>query len=81
MNLERSRLMLVLSRYKSESIVIKSTSGETVTIMVTDVFGKRVNADGTFRRPQVKIGIDAPHEWTINREEIQKAIDKEASSG
>ena len=72
--------MLVLSRYKSEAIVITSTSGETVTIMVTDVQGKRILADGTPARPRAKIGIDAPREWTVHRAEVQRQVDKESIS-
>ena len=72
--------MLVLSRYKSESIVITSTSGETITIMVTDVRGKQILANGTTCRPRVKIGIDAPRDWSVHRAEVQKLINGENSS-
>lgn len=51
--------MLVLSRKKNEKIVIN----ESIVITIVDVRGDRV-----------RIGIDAPRDVTIHREEIHGAI-------
>lgn len=51
--------MLVLSRKKNEAIVI----GDQVTITVVEIRGDKV-----------RIGIDAPKDVSINRQEIALAI-------
>lgn len=51
--------MLILSRRVSESIII----ADDVTITVLSVKGK-----------QVRIGIDAPPEISVHREEVYKQI-------
>jgi carbon storage regulator len=53
--------MLVLSRKKNEKIVIN----ESIVITVVDVRGDRV-----------RIGIDAPRDVPIHRQEIHEAIEK-----
>ncbi len=53
--------MLVLSRKKNEKIVIN----ESIVITIVDVRGDRV-----------RIGIDAPRDVPIHREEVQKAIEQ-----
>lgn len=54
--------MLVLSRYRDESIVI----GDDVVITVVDVRGDRV-----------RLGIDAPAHISVHRREIYDAIARE----
>ena len=51
--------MLILTRRVSEKIII----GENVTVTVLSVKGN-----------QVRIGIDAPRDVTVNREEIYQRI-------
>ena len=54
--------MLVLSRYKDQSIYI----GDDIIITVVDVRGDRV-----------RIGIDAPADVPVHRQEIYEAIRRE----
>lgn len=54
-------IMLVLSRKKDEKIII----GNNITIMVVDIQGDKV-----------RLGIDAPREVTVHREEVYQAIQK-----
>ena len=54
--------MLILSRKKDESIVI----GDNITISVVDIKGD-----------QVKLGIDAPGNVKVFRQEVYKAIQEE----
>ncbi|MCL2349813.1 MAG: carbon storage regulator CsrA [Planctomycetaceae bacterium] len=57
--------MLVLSRYMDESIHI----GDHIVITVVEVRGDRV-----------RIGIEAPKDVTVHRQEIYDAIRKEVES-
>lgn len=54
--------MLVLSRKKDEKIII----GDKITLMVIDIRGDKV-----------RLGIDAPKDVTVHREEVYEAIQKE----
>ncbi len=53
--------MLVLSRKKDEKIII----GDKIAIMVVDIQGDKV-----------RLGIEAPREVTVHREEVYQAIQK-----
>ena len=54
--------MLVLSRKKDEKIVI----GDQITLMVIDIRGDKV-----------RLGIEAPKDVTVHRQEVYEAIQKE----
>jgi len=53
--------MLVLSRKVSERIFITAPDGTVLTLMLVEVRGNNV-----------RIGIDAPREWLIMREGLEK---------
>jgi carbon storage regulator len=54
--------MLVLSRQIDESIIV----GDTIKITIVDVRGDKV-----------RLGIEAPREITVHREEIYKIIQEQ----
>lgn len=56
--------MLVLSRKQDEKIII----GDSITLMVVSIQGDKV-----------RLGIEAPKEVTIHREEVYRAIQDERS--
>ena len=62
--IDRGLEMLVLSRKKDEKIVI----GDSITLMVIEIRGDKV-----------RIGIDAPRDVTVHREEIYEAIKRETT--
>lgn len=57
--------MLVLSRKKNERIVI----GDKITIMVIEIRGDKV-----------RLGIDAPSNVSVHRQEVYEAIRREQGS-
>lgn len=58
--------MLVLSRKKDQKIHITHPAVGTITVMVVEIRGDKV-----------RLGIDAPPEVTIHREEVAAAIERE----
>ena len=54
--------MLVLSRKKDEKIII----GDSISVMVIEIRGDKV-----------RLGIDAPRDVTVHRQEVYEAIQKE----
>lgn len=58
--------MLVLSRRRDECIVI----GDDIKIMVVEIRGDKV-----------RLGIDAPDNVTVHREEIYEAIQRDRNMG
>ena len=60
--------MLVLSRRRNEKLVIVTPKGEELVVCVIDVRGDRV-----------KLGVEAPADHAIHREEIMQAIQAEQS--
>ena len=54
--------MLVLSRKKDEKIVI----GDKITLLVIDIRGDKV-----------RLGIEAPKDVAVHRQEVYEAIQKE----
>ena len=57
--------MLVLSRHRDESIMI----GDNIVITVVDVRGDKV-----------RLGIDAPTDIPVHRQEVYDAIQREKNS-
>lgn len=53
--------MLVLSRKKDEKIII----GDNIAIMIVDIQGDKV-----------RLGIEAPRDVSVHREEVYQAIQK-----
>ena len=58
--------MLVLSRKKDETILIKTPEGENIKITVVKIEGS-----GGYNS-RVRIGIDAPQKITVLRSELEK---------
>ncbi len=56
--------MLVLSRKKDEKIVI----GDSISIMIVEIRGDKV-----------RLGVEAPREVTVHRQEVYEAIQRESS--
>jgi len=60
--------MLVLARHENQKIII-DTPGGRIAIMVVEV-----------RAESVRLGVTAPKEYTVHREEIQDVIDARAKA-
>ena len=58
--------MLVVSRKKNESIVINND----ITVMVVEIRGDKV-----------RLGIEAPKEVSVHRNEVQEAINRQNGNG
>ena len=58
--------MLVLSRHRDESIII----GDNIVVTVVDVRGDKV-----------RLGIDAPTDIPVHRQEVYEAIQRERQHG
>lgn len=58
--------MLVLSRKKNESIII----GDNISIVVVEIRGDKV-----------RLGIEAPREVSVHRNEVYEAIKREQKEG
>lgn len=58
--------MLVLSRKKDESIIIKLDDGKIVEVCVVEIRGDKV-----------RLGIEAPVEIPVHRQEVYEAIERE----
>ena len=57
--------MLVLSRHRDEKIII----GDNIVVTIVDIRGDKV-----------RIGIDAPSEVTVHRQEVYDAIARERAA-
>jgi carbon storage regulator len=62
--LRRRTIMLVLSRQSDEAIII----GDNIRVTIVEVRGDKV-----------RIGIDAPRDVTVHRQEIYDAIRRDSS--
>lgn len=58
--------MLVLTRRKSEIVVVELPDGRTIQVMIVAI------ADG-----KVRVGIEAPVDIRVNRLEIVESIERE----
>jgi carbon storage regulator len=62
---QRGAAMLVLSRKKNETIVIN----DSITVTVIEIRGDKV-----------RLGIEAPKDVTVHRQEVYEAIQNQARS-
>jgi len=58
--------MLVLTRKKNERIIITTADGQVIYLVVVEILSEKV-----------RIGIEAPKDIRINREEVQLRMRKE----
>jgi carbon storage regulator len=61
-------MMLVLSRFRGERIVLRVPGYPEIVVTLVEIF-----------RDKARIGIEAPLEVTVHREEVAVAIDREMS--
>lgn len=59
--------MLVLSRKKDETILIKTPGGENIKVTIVKIEG-----NGGYNS-RVRVGIDAPQKVTVLRSELEKS--------
>ena len=61
--------MLVLSRKRDEKVVIVTPSGDEIVVCVTEIRGDRA-----------RLGVEAPKNYAIHREEVIQAIRAEGAA-
>lgn len=66
--------MLVLAREVNESVILSGEMGK-VTVKVLSVSRISRNRDGS-HNAIIKLGFEAPKDVSINREEVQYAIER-----
>lgn len=72
----REEVVLILSRKVNEAILLRHPDGTTVEVMVTDI--RRADSG----RPYCKLGITAPQEVTVRRDELPDLhVDTEGTHG
>lgn len=59
--------MLVLLRKRGEGITIEAPDGARIHVAVIDTYPGKA-----------RVGVEAPQDWTINRNEIQAIVDRES---
>ena len=64
--------MLVLSRFEGESIIINGNIRVTIASI-------RTHNMGVPCEPKVRIGVDAPRDVTVHRQEVHLAILRDAT--
>lgn len=60
-------MMLVLARYRDQSVILTLDDGRRIVVTVTDV-----RANG-----QVRLGFTAPEDVTVHRDEVQLKVERE----
>jgi carbon storage regulator CsrA len=65
--------MLVLSRKVEEAIIITIPDGRKIHLKVTSM---RSNGKPLPETTKVRIGIDAPRDVTVHREEVQREVER-----
>lgn len=58
--------MLVLSRHRSEQIKIETPDGTLIDVMAVEIRGDKV-----------RIGITAPRDYQVHRQEVWEAIQRQ----
>jgi carbon storage regulator CsrA len=65
--------MLVLSRKVEEAIIITIPDGRKIRLQVTSM---RSNGSPLPPTTKVRIGIDAPRDVMVHREEVQREVER-----
>jgi carbon storage regulator len=58
--------MLVLSRHRSQSVVIRTPSGEVIFVQVVDIRGDKI-----------RLGFDAHQDVSVHRYEVDVVVERE----